>query len=1383
MADLLFEALIAILMGAISVQLTRVGRKRFGFAFLGWRLLLAGFFLVTAGSALDFGDNFQRYRDLTDYDGFDVGSFVENALLAAGFALLLGGLMSTSTTFQSIADEIVRRIQSEAEFRQRDIQFRASEKRFRAIFDNAPLWISIKDLDGTYSFVNEPYARRLGLTPPEIVGRKRSEVHSPEVADYSAELDRRVLATVAPVQEERDFYDAAGRFERSRLYVKFPILNDAGEVASIGSATLDTTERRRAEKEAEEQRRLLRAIIDNSSAHILLNDLEGRYLLVNEAFAAARGRKPGDFIGMSNRDGRTLDRSDRIVSHARRVIESRSAISEERTAVMNDGSRVEMLVTKFPVEDSEGRLSAIGTISVDITEQKDAQRRLKDSEGRLREILDKSPVAIAIVRGGAEGRLYRNEAFVRLFSGLTDGALGSIGESWIDPEARNRIIEQLRTVDAIGPIVVERRRADGTRFWCLSHHQRIEDFDGGPAYIGWALDVSPQLEAERLARETGQRLHAFMEHAPCAMTMRDLDGRYLMVNNRFCDIVGIERDAIIGRRGRDFFSDHLVDHVSKQEVQVLETGVPAISIYRTEGREAIYREQIVFPVSDETGAIVAVGRFGFDVTDRVKTAERLVERERELDRIVEALKFSLEGISVQDADRNVIFANEMATRMRGLDPGAVEMGKSWDEACALANPELFARGERELYPALDREGRWAGELRLSDSGGRQRDVQLRATRLPDGDVIFILTDVTEQKRAERALAESNERFRSVVENAAIGIALKDVEGRYLLANAGYRALFGFRQQDIAGRHAEDLFGEAMGKQVCAQDAAVIEAGAARSWELEYRRADGVTVSASTTKFPVFEPDGRLNAVGTIAQDVTAIRRSERMLRSIIDNVPAMIVLLDRDLRVTFVNEEQGRRLGKSPAECAGRPMLEAFGEKLTGVFAPVVRQVLESGQALRNQQFASVNRPGGTILVNLAPLTEPDGQVSGVLGVTLDVTERKQAEQQLIQAGKLATLGEMAAGMVHELGQPLNVIKLSAEGTLLRIARGRADPDYQRQQFERIDAQATRMAEIIQHIRIFSRRDVSNFEPFDARLAVEGAVDLMREQLRSKGIALIHRPSRFPATVRGRPVQLEQVILNLLSNARDAIEQRTKPGGEAAVEAGRIRVSTAIDREHALVRISVEDNGGGIPDADLGHLFEPFYTTKEPGKGTGLGLSISYGIISSMSGTIEARNAARGAIFDVVLPCQGPDVDAIGHPSTVGSRIREHIANGMGYRVLLVDDEAEAVANMADFLDSSGFDVVTASDGAAAYERFLAQPADLVITDLRMPMMNGRNLIRRLRALDPALPVIVASGDLGETETLEAALAGGNTRLLRKPIGLEALAEAIFALLEARYEN
>ena len=381
------------------------------------------------------------------------------------------------------------------------------------------------------------------------------------------------------------------------------------------------------------------------------------------------------------------------------------------------------------------------------------------------------------------------------------------------------------------------------------------------------------------------------------------------------------------------------------------------------------------------------------------------------------------------------------------------------------------------------------------------------------------------------------------------------------------------------------------------------------------------------------------------EEVEAARLKQQRLISAFDQVEEQVGIFGLDGTVLFLNAAF-RRANDDVLTTIGHEefTLESFlrvGVRL-GLYPDAISKDPEDDSTAQDWIAGRLSCASGTPReLRRAPdrvLLTVQSQVDGI-GTVLsakDITDLRQSENQLIQASKLATLGEMATGIAHELNQPLGVIRMAATNCVKRIDRGKGDFDYLRGKLERMGEQTERASQIINHMRIFGREASGEQVPFDLRESLTEVASLARAQLQTLDIGLrVEMPEAADeaedAVVLGERVIFEQVLLNLISNGRDAIEARKLAEGS---NEGRITIDAEFGTEEGHV-LTVRDTGGGIPEAVMDKLFEPFFTTKEPGKGTGLGLSISFGTIRDMGGVISATNEGEGACFRIVLPDQG----------------------------------------------------------------------------------------------------------------------------------------------------
>lgn len=263
---------------------------------------------------------------------------------------------------------------------------------------------------------------------------------------------------------------------------------------------------------------------------------------------------------------------------------------------------------------------------------------------------------------------------------------------------------------------------------------------------------------------------------------------------------------------------------------------------------------------------------------------------------------------------------------------------------------------------------------------------------------------------------------------------------------------------------------------------------------------------------------------------------------------------------------------------------------------------------------------------------DEQGRLLEVQAVGRDNTEVRRSQQQLTQSAKMATLGEMATGLAHEINQPLNVMRMAIVNVLKRLNNGDVQVDYLIDKLTRIDSQVQRAARVVDHMRVFGRRSEIEQQPFNPAQAIEGTLALLSEGMRGKGVDLRISETGFEVQVRGYVDQLEQVLINLMVNARDALLGKREANPDF-----KPWISLYAERDTQVVRLWVEDNGGGIDPRLLERIFEPFFTTKPVGVGTGLGLSVSYGIVENMGGKLSVQNATEGARFCIELPIVKPD--------------------------------------------------------------------------------------------------------------------------------------------------
>ncbi|MDC0336016.1 PAS domain S-box protein [Pseudodesulfovibrio sp.] len=409
-----------------------------------------------------------------------------------------------------------------------------------------------------------------------------------------------------------------------------------------------------------------------------------------------------------------------------------------------------------------------------------------------------------------------------------------------------------------------------------------------------------------------------------------------------------------------------------------------------------------------------------------------------------------------------------------------------------------------------------------------------------------------------------------------------------------------------------------------------ETGVAHCSEESRQNPDGTYSHWIVHTAPIVDQDGNVTKAMEMCLDITErkkleeqLKESEKKYHTIFNNVPNSIFVLDNStLNILDCNTTASYVYGYEAKELVGRPFTSLIHPDAEDAVIGQLR-----GFSAINQ-VKSVRKDGEPFFVDIMLAASGHSDQEYLLVSTTDITERLEAEQLLIHAGKMATLGEMATGVAHELNQPLTVIKTASNFFIKKTDAGEPIPQETLATLAKeVDSYVDRATRIINHMREFGRKVDQTMEKVDVNQAVEKAFTLLNKQFTARGIQMHWELGENLPPVMASCDQLEQVFINLFVNARDALEEKT---GNSESGTPEIYVRTMCKRKKVFIEI--EDNGGGIPENLIHKVFEPFFTTKKVGKGTGLGLSISYGLIKDFGGSIHAENSGAGALFTIKLP-------------------------------------------------------------------------------------------------------------------------------------------------------
>ena len=506
----------------------------------------------------------------------------------------------------------------------------------------------------------------------------------------------------------------------------------------------------------------------------------------------------------------------------------------------------------------------------------------------------------------------------------------------------------------------------------------------------------------------------------------------------------------------------------------------------------------------------------------------------------------------------------------------------------------------------------------------------------------------------------------------------------------------------------------------------------------------------------------------IAAERQALLESEERYRTLVELSPD-IIFIHADERILFINRAGAEKLGKGdPAEMVGRPLWDF----IPPADQPIVREQIALGQQVRYREGSYRQPDGRAIPVEIIGVRFASGNRPAHLVIARDLSRRRQLEAHLRQAQKIEAIGTLAGGIAHDFNNLLGGIFGYTE-----MALDAATDEGQRRDLLSLLKVADRAKNLVSQILAFSRRQEASKQPLELGVALREALNLIRASLPST-VAIEADLSPQPCPVLADPTQIHQILLNLCTNAFQAMQGR--PGSiTVSLTQERLRQARRVSGKDlpagAYALLSVGDSGGGIDPQIRHRIFDPFFTTKEVGQGTGLGLSVVHGIVMDTGGGIELQSEpGQGSLFRIYLPLLD---EAAASPESGPSALPE--AAGRQERLLLVDDEPDLLAVTASLLKSRGYRVTTASDPEAAIALVAEQPEafDLVLTDMTMPGMTGLDLAQALMRLRPGLPVLLATGygqltDPGEIRRL------GIRKCLFKPLAAKEVAAEIRAILD-----
>ena len=769
---------------------------------------------------------------------------------------------------------------------------------------------------------------------------------------------------------------------------------------------------------------------------------------------------------------------------------------------------------------------------------------------------------------------------------------------------------------------------------------------------------------ERLQNSREQEsvtLRTLIDNLPDGIFLKDKESRFVFANRVIAEMMGAADPAVLtGKTDHDFYSKEVADALLADERVVIESRLGSVNKEESKSLAGGVRRILTtkVPVLDARGEVTGLLGITRDVTERHEAEEKLRRTEQ---RYRDLLEQAADGIFLLDENGNFLMVNSEICEM---------LGYAHDELLRLNILDTYPQELRDVAKGRLDEIKSGGRMRferpMKRKDGSVFPVEMSARRLADGTMQGIAQDITERKRRESELALERSLLNALMENIPDYIYFKDTESRFIRTSRAHARMFGLRDaKEAIGKTDMDFFSEEHARKAYEDEQRIIGTGEpllnVEEKETWPSRPD---TWALTTKMPLRDQEGNIIGTFGISRNITEHKRTEKSILSLArftDENPHPVMRVTPDGAVVYANKAS-ELLTSSWAGRGDGEVPEEYLHALTHAW--------ESGE----KQEIEIREGQVTYALTIVPLA-----AAGYINIYgKDVTEEKALAQRLNQAQKMEAIGQLTGGVAHDFNNILQIITGYCEVLKLSL------PEESKKDVEQITMAAKRAAALIGQLLAFSRKQTLRPQVVDTKDLIR-SMQKMLERVLGEDVELRTFIDPNTGNFLADPGQMEQVLLNLAVNARDAMPS----GGKLTLETSNRTFDEAYVRDHPgakagqYVCIAVSDKGVGMDQDTLSHIYEPFFTTKERGRGTGLGLSTVYGIVKQSEGYINCYSElGRGTTFTVYLPLTSEEADRplVAVSNTTAPRGTETI--------LLVDDES-AVRTVARIpLEEAGYLVI-----------------------------------------------------------------------------------------------
>ncbi|HEX7364714.1 MAG TPA: PAS domain S-box protein [Dehalococcoidia bacterium] len=1007
-------------------------------------------------------------------------------------------------------------------------------------------------------------------------------------------------------------------------------------------------------------------------------------------------------------------------------------------------------------------------------ERKQAEKTLRESEGKYRALFEFSPDGILIADVDTKGFLYANPAICKML-GYDAEELTGMAVSDIHPKDKLKHVIAEFEMQASGrkrlALDIPLLRKDGSILYADVNTAKIL-LTGRECLVGFFRDITERKKAEKALKESEGKYRLLAENASDIIWTTDMNLGFTYISPSVERVRGYTVEEAINQSLEEIFTPSSAETAVNAFTEELATeSLETKDLSRVRMLELelsckdgskVWCEVMASFIRDNDGHPVGILGAAREITERRKAEEALRQSEERYRTILEDME---ESYYETDLAGNFTLVNDALCRHLGYSKEEM-IGMNYLVFTPPEDVKRVSQSSAQVYRTGEPVKWFPREMIRKDGSRTFHETSIFPLRNESGEIIGwrgVGRDVTERKKAEEILRESEDRYRDLVDHSNDLICTHDLDGRILSANPLALRVLGYGLDSMLQKNVRDFLLPEFREGFDAYLAEIQKQGAVEGL---------LTVQTATGERRIWEFNNTLRIEGVaapvvrgMARDITerkqaeeALRRSEERYRTILEDMEDSYFEVDLTGNLTFVNDSTCRNLGYSREELIGMDYRKFTAEEDIEPVYQIFNDVFQTGKPHKGYYWNFVRKDGrvGFADASVSVLRDREGKIIGFRGVGRDMTDRKKAEQQLLTSAKLASVGELAAGVAHEINNPLTAVL----GYAQLLASRQDIPQDIKHDLDVICQESQRTVKIVQNLLRFARQHKPDRILTDINELIERTLELQLYKLTTSNIKLTTRLAEGCLWVVVDYNQIQQVILNIVINAMQALAE--------VKHKGKITVTTGIDKDQVI--ISVADNGPGIDKENITKVFDPFFSTKAVGSGSGLGLSVCHGIIAEHDGNIYVESTkGEGATFIIELPSAPEDAAVVKEKIAIKKK-RPRRRRKVEKSILIVEDEPAICDVLVRVLSEDGHRVDIASSGKEALRKLKKKVYNLFIVDLKMPEMSGRQLYKIMQDKHPntADRVVFITGDTVTPETQNFLTSTGRP-YLRKPFDYKEL--------------